>query len=85
MNIDNIKSDFKQFLEESSAKIEINWASEERGLDKSLSKKYGINIKDNGRMEATVVGDKKKIIKFLTSVDYGEELEDVEDLFPELF
>ena len=85
MNIENIKEEFKSFLEESNADIIIDWASEEKGLDKKLSKKYGITIKDTGRMEASVVGDKKKIIKFLTSVDYDVEMEDLKDMFPELF
>ena len=82
---EQIKKEFRKFLIESNAKIIIDWASEERGLDKSLSKEYGISIKDTGKMEANVSGDKKEIIKFLTSADYNKSLEDVKDEFPELF
>lgn len=76
---------FREWLNESKASIIIDWASEVKGLDKSLSKEYKIDIKDTGKMEATVSGDKKKIIAFLTSADYNKSLDDAKDEFPELF
>jgi len=75
---------FKELFVEGTKTISIDWASEEKGLDKKLSKEYKISIKDNGRMEATVKGDPKKIKAFLTSADYDMDKEDVEELFPEL-
>ena len=63
--------------------IDINWASG-KGSDKKLGKKYGIKIKDDDNMHADVTGDPKKILKFLRSADYDMDMEDIEDLYPEL-
>ena len=76
---------FTEAVKKTQAAIDVDWASEMKNLDKELSKEYGISIKDNGRMEAKIVGDKKKILKFLRSADYDMDQEDIEDLFPELF
>jgi len=70
--------------ENKMVEIIIDWASEFKGLDKKLSKKYGINIVDGKRMEATVSGDAKKIKKFLLSPDYDLDIDTIKDLYPEL-
>jgi len=71
-------------LSEGKTTVTVDWASEERGLDKKLSKQYGITIKDNGRMEATITGDSKKIKSFLLGDDYGMEKDAFNDYYPEL-
>ena len=71
-------------ITEGKTSITVDWASDERGLDKKLSKKYGITIKDDGGMEATITGDAKKIKKFLLGDDYGMDLDVLEDYYPEL-
>jgi len=76
---------YKQIIAEAKkVSIDINWASEIKGLDKKLGKKYGIKIKDDDNMHADVTGDPKKILKFLRSADYDMDMEDIEDLYPEL-
>ena len=72
-------------LFEAKVSIDIDWASEDGSLHKPLSKAYGIQIKPGKRMDAIVTGEQKKIIKFLKSVDYDMEEEDIKDLFPELY
>ena len=64
--------------------IIIDWCSEFESLDSTLSKEYNITIKDNCDMTATVKGETSSIINFLTSVDYGKTLEDINHEFPEL-
>ena len=72
-------------LNEKKVSIDIDWASEDGSLHKPLSKEYGIQIKPGRRMDAIVTGEQKKIVKFLLGPDYDMDLEDVQDLFPELF
>ncbi len=62
----------------------VDWASEENGLDKALSREHGISITDNGRMEATITGDAKKIKAFLLGDDYGMEIDTFNHYYPEL-
>lgn len=77
---------FREFLSESKdIEITIDWSPEEKDLHKSLSKEYKIKIAPTKRMEADVKGSAKNIIEFLTSADYGKDLDEVKDEFPELF
>ena len=64
--------------------IKISWAEEERTLHLALSKEYGIIIRPDKHMEATVFGDPRKIKEFLTSVHYGMSHADISREFPEL-
>ena len=64
--------------------VMVDWASEENGLAKALSREYGITIVDDGRMEATITGDANKIKAFLLGDDYGMELDAFNDYYPEL-
>ncbi len=64
--------------------VMVDWASEENGLDKALSREHGITIIDNGRMEATITGEPKKIKAFLLGDDYGMEVDTFNHYYPEL-
>lgn len=81
---DKKKDSEEDEISESKVTIEIDWGSEVKNLDKEMSKEYGIKIVDDGKSSAKVTGDAKKVKKFLLSADYGMELEDLEDIFPEL-
>jgi len=63
--------------------IDIDYMGDRKDI-KFDSTKWKINIKGKGDGQAFVSGDKKKIIAWLTSDDYGMDDEDIEDLFPEL-
>lgn len=63
--------------------IDIDYMGDRKDI-KFDSTKWKINIKGSGDGQALVSGDKKKIIAWLTSDDYGMDDEDIEDLFPEL-
>ena len=63
--------------------IDIDYMGDRKDI-KFDSTKWKINIKGKGDGQAFVSGEKKKIIAWLTSDDYGMDDEDVEDLFPEL-
>ena len=47
-------------------------------------RKFNLKIKPTSRSTADITGEKKDIIAFLQSDDYGMEDEDIKDLFPEL-
>ena len=47
-------------------------------------RQFKIKIKPTGSSTADITGEKKDIIAFLQSDDYGMEDEDIKDLFPEL-
>ena len=63
--------------------IDIDYMGDRKDI-KFDSTKWKINIKGSGNGQALVSGEKKKIIAWLTSDDYGMDDEDIEDLFPEL-
>lgn len=63
--------------------IDIDYMGDRKDI-KFDSTKWKINIKGKGDGQAFVSGEKKKIIAWLTSDDYGMDDEDIEDLFPEL-
>ena len=63
--------------------IDIDYMGDRKDI-KFDSTKWKINIKGSGDGQALVSGEKKKIIAWLTSDDYGMDDEDIEDLFPEL-
>lgn len=60
-------------------KTTICWASEFKGLDHKLSRKYGVQITDHGNMTATIEGDKRKVGFFLISCDYDSDLFQMEE------
>ncbi len=64
--------------------VMVDWASDDDGLDKALSREHGITIVDDGRMEATITGDPKKIKAFLLGDDYGMDVDAFEHYYPEL-
>ena len=64
--------------------VMVDWASDDDGLDKALSREHGITIVDDGRMEATITGDPKKIKAFLLGDDYGMEIDTFDYYYPEL-
>ena len=47
-------------------------------------RKFKLKIKPTSRSTADITGEKKDIIAFLQTDDYGMEDEDIKDLFPEL-
>ena len=47
-------------------------------------RKFNLKIKPTSRSTADITGEKKDIIAFLQTDDYGMEDEDIKDLFPEL-
>lgn len=47
-------------------------------------RKFKIKIKPTGKSTADITGEKKDIIAFLQSNDYGMDDRDIKDLFPEL-
>jgi hypothetical protein len=47
-------------------------------------RKFKIKIKPTGKSTADITGEKKDIIAFLKSDDYGMDDRDIKDLFPEL-
>lgn len=47
-------------------------------------RQYKLKIKPTSRSTADITGEKKDIIAFLKSDDYGLEDEDIKDLYPEL-
>lgn len=76
-------NELKQILNERKITLDIDWdgSSKER-LDSERKYKLKLKPHNNG---ANVTGDKKDILKYLLSKDYGMDKADVEDLFPELY
>ncbi len=52
---------------------------------KFLKKEFKINIKVTGDTTADLTGSPKNLKKYLTSEYYDMDIEDVKELFPELF
>ena len=63
--------------------IDLDYMGDKKDI-KFDSTKWMITMKGKGDGQLFVSGDKKKIIAWLTSDDYGMDDEDIEDLFPEL-
>jgi hypothetical protein len=63
--------------------ITVNFL-DDASLAKKAEKKFNVNIKTTKNQGADVSGEKKDIIAYLLSNDYGMDAEDVRELFPEL-
>ena len=67
------------------AVADIDWIGSPAGAKKA-EKKFKVKIKMKGRGTADVSGEKKNIVAMLSDEEtYGMDMEDIEDIFPELF
>ena len=65
-------------------KADIDWIGSNADAKKA-EKKFKVKIKLKGRGTADVTGDKKNIVAMLSDEEtYGMDMDDIEDLFPEL-
>lgn len=67
------------------ATADIDWIGSNAGAKKA-EKKFKVKIKMKGRGTADVTGEKKNIVAMLSDDEtYGMDMDDIEDIFPELF
>ena len=65
--------------------VDIDWIGSNAGAKKA-EKKFKVKIKIKGRGTADVTGEKKNIVAMLSDDEtYGMDMDDIEDIFPELF
>lgn len=66
-------------------KADIDWIGSNADAKKA-EKKFKVKIKLKGRGTADVTGEKKNIVAMLSDDEtYGMDMDDIEDIFPELF
>lgn len=70
----------ESLLFEKKIQIYIDWFDDETTLEKAI-KPFRIKIVNRGSEESEIAGDKKEIIKFLKSDDYGADTATIKDIF----
>ena len=68
-------------LNEKKVTIDVDHTGEDI---KATERKYKIKIKHDGETQAYITGDQKNVLKFLKGPEYDMDMDDIEELYPEL-